>query len=77
MKAIYREQGNKLYKLKGNDLLEINLESYEYGVIGIIHADMRTCPMNVPNKYASTIAKAEFDKYYKEEMEKIKQAYKA
>lgn len=72
MRAIYREQGDKLYKVKGDHMIEINIESYEYGVIGIAYADRRTCMINMPNDRARVISKKEFDKYYKEAMQKIK-----
>lgn len=74
-RAIYRNQGGKrLYKVIGHMMIEIDLESYEYGVIGIIYADRRKCPMDVPNKYSNVCSRAEFDKYYNEGMEKIKMA---
>lgn len=71
MRAIYREQGNRLYKIKGNELLEINLDSWDYGVIGIAYAHKFSSPI-WPNDHARPIKKAEFDKYFKEAMNKLK-----
>lgn len=71
MKAIYREQGDRLYKIRGNDLIEINLESWDYGVIGIAYANKLRSPV-WPNDRAKVIRKKLFDRYFKEAMGKIK-----
>ncbi len=71
MRAIYRQQGDRLYKIKGNHLVEINLESYDYGVIGLAYANRISSPL-WPTNRATVIRKAVFDKYYKEGMQKIK-----
>jgi hypothetical protein len=75
MRAIYRAQGDRLYKIKGDELIEINLASYDYGVIGIAYAKKSTSPL-WPNKYATPIRKAEFEKFYKEAISKIKKVAK-
>lgn len=70
MKAIYRQQGdNRLYKVVGNEVIEIDLSSYEYTVIGVTYAKHNI--MNIPNKYSKRISKAEFEKYYNEAMKKL------
>ncbi len=67
MKAIYRKQGdNKLYKVQGREVIEINLSSYEQGVIGIAYTEYNI--MDMPNRYSKVILKKEFEKYYKEAM---------
>ena len=69
MRAIYREQGFRLYKIKGREMIEINLSSYEYGIIGLAYG--KDSPIR-PNKYAKVIRKAKFERYYKEALQKIK-----
>jgi len=67
----YKRLGDLLYKIVGYHLIEINQQSYEYGLIGIAYADMRTSPMCPPGKFANKLSKKEFDKYYKIAIEKI------
>lgn len=69
-KPTYKRQGDRLYKMINHHLIEINLESYQYGVIGIAYADMHTSPIS-PNRYATKLSAKEFDKYYKIALDKI------
>jgi len=69
-RTTYKEQGGRLYKMNGIHLIEINLESYQYGVIGISYANMLTSPI-APNRFAHSLHKDKFEKYYKEAIEKI------
>ncbi|MEE1897110.1 hypothetical protein V1389_02105 [Flavobacterium rakeshii] len=70
MEAIYKKQGDRLYRIKGNDIIEINLESYEYGVISLSHGDLRTCPL-IPNQYAGKLSPNTFKKYYRAAIKKL------
>ena len=67
----YKRQGDFLYKILDHHLIEINLSSYMYGLIGIAYADMRTSPMCPPGKHAKKLSKKEFDKYYKIAIDKL------
>jgi hypothetical protein len=69
MRATYRRWGARLYKIRGDEVLEINLECGGLGVIGLVYAD--SPPLNMPNDRAEPIKKAEFERYYAEAMEKI------
>lgn len=69
MKAQYKRQGTRLYKVVGTQIIEVELASYEYGIIGIIHSD--NSPFDMPNKHAKRISKTEFEKYYNEGMTKL------
>jgi len=51
-------------------MLEINLENYEYSVIGLIYGNMSECQL-APNLNAKKISKAKFDKYYEIAIKKI------
>jgi hypothetical protein len=68
--AEYKRQGDCLYKIVGHHMLEINMQSYDYGVIGLVYGDMRTSPL-APNIYAKKLSKKEFEKYYKIAIQKI------
>lgn len=70
MKALYKQQGERLYKIVGNMLIEVNLESYDYGIIGLCYADKRRSIL-WPNKYATRIRKAVFDKYFNEAIKNL------
>lgn len=74
-RTIYRSNhtGTKLYKINSNGCLEINLESHEYGVIGLSYANAKTSPIFPNSKRYMVIRKAHFDKYYKEFIQKMKQ----
>jgi hypothetical protein len=69
-RAIYREQGGRLYKIKGRQCIEVNIE---YGMHAIIYAN--NTPV-WPNNHAQVIRKSKFERAYREAMQKIKTFYK-
>ncbi|MXN90173.1 hypothetical protein GR160_02955 [Flavobacterium sp. Sd200] len=48
---IYKQQGNRFYKIVGFDMLEIDYSNAEHGIMSISYADTRTSPI-APNGHA-------------------------
>jgi hypothetical protein len=67
-RAIYREQGGRLYKIKGHQCVEVTIEG-EYGTNFIGFADHSPV---WPNSRSNVIRKAKFDKAAKAVLQKIK-----
>lgn len=74
MRTIYRQSGTGkfLYKIRPEgQALEINLESYAYGIISVTHVKKDSI-WNAPGPKAKPIRKAVFDQYFREAMQRIK-----
>lgn len=73
-RTIYRQSGTGkfLYKISPEgDAVEINLESYAYGIISVTHVQKGSI-WNTPGPKAMPIRKAVFDQYFREAMQRIK-----
>jgi hypothetical protein len=74
MKAKYRSNlsGKLLWKISAQgDVIEVNLESYEFGIIGVTHVKASSI-WSGPGNRATPIPKAEFERYYREALERFK-----
>lgn len=73
--AKYREQGNRLYKVDGREIIEVDLDTYDYNKqISVTYTSYNL--MNMPNQHSKAITKKKFEKYYNEAMSALHKFHK-